>query len=156
MLNPLNPSRRRLTAMAILGALGAPALATPKKVAIEVWKGPDCSCCEDWIKVLRTQGFQVRSHDSGNSDARAALGLPARYGSCHTAKVEGYALEGHVPVREIRRLLQERPEAVGLAVPAMPRGSPGMDGPEYGGQRDPYDVLLVQRDGSARVYQSYR
>lgn len=155
MLNPVNRSRRRLTAMAILGALGTPALAASRPMAIEVWKGPGCGCCEDWVSYLRAQGFQVRSHDGGNTDARAALGMPTRYGSCHTAKVDGYALEGHVPVREIRRLLKERPVAVGLAVPAMPRGSPGMDGPDYGGQRDPFEVLLVRRDGSARVYQSY-
>ncbi|KAB2870285.1 MAG: DUF411 domain-containing protein, partial [Burkholderiaceae bacterium] len=66
------------------------------------------------------------------------------------------AIEGHVPAREIRRLLKDKPAAVGLAVPAMPVGSPGMDGPEYGGRRDPYDVLLVRRDGSADVYRSYR
>ena len=154
-MNKVNLARRQLTAAAILGAFGGPALAAAKTVAIEVWKGPGCNCCEDWVKHLQTSGFQVRSHDGGNTDARAALGMPTRYGSCHTGKVEGYALEGHVPVREIRRLLKERPAAVGLAVPAMPRGSPGMDGPEYGGQRDPHDVLLVQRDGGARVYQSY-
>ncbi len=82
--------------------------------------------------------------------------MPIRFGACHTAQVGGYALEGHVPAREIHRLLKDRPTAVGLAVPAMPRGSPGMDGPEYGGARDPYDVYLVQRDGSSRVFQSYR
>jgi hypothetical protein len=73
-----------------------------------------------------------------------------------TAKVEGYAIEGHVPSREIHRLLKERPDAVGLAVPAMPLGSPGMDGPEYGGSKTPYDVLLVHRDGTSRVFQTYR
>ena len=77
-------------------------------------------------------------------------------GSCHTARVEGYALEGHVPVADVRRLLAERPDAVGLAVPGMPVGSPGMDGPAYGGRRDPYDVLLVQRDGGARIWSQYR
>ena len=154
MFEPVIRSRRLIIA-AILGVVGAPALAAAKAVDIEVWKGPGCGCCEDWVKVLRTSGFQVRSFESGNTVARAASGVPARYGSCHTAKVGGYALEGHVPLREIRRLLKERPVAVGLAVPAMPRGSPGMDGPEHGGQRDPFEVLLVQRDGSARVYQSY-
>ena len=87
---------------------------------------------------------------------RAKLGLPQRYGSCHTARIDGYVVEGHVPVRELRRLLAERPEALGLAVPDMPVGSPGMDGPEYGHRRDPFDVLLVHRDGSHRVYASYR
>ena len=82
--------------------------------------------------------------------------MPEKLGSCHTAQVGGYALEGHVPSRDIRRLLKERPKAVGLAVPGMPVGSPGMDGPEYQGRKDPYDVLLIQADGRSRVYQSYR
>jgi hypothetical protein len=81
--------------------------------------------------------------------------MPVRYGSCHTGAVEGYALEGHVPAVQIERLLAERPDAIGLAVPAMPRGSPGMDDPEYGGVRDAYDVLLVRRDGTAEVFESY-
>jgi len=84
------------------------------------------------------------------------MGIPVKFGSCHTAVVDGYALEGHVPAKEIRRLLKERPQAVGLAVPGMPVGSPGMDGPEYKGRKDPYDVLLVARDGGARSFQSYR
>ena len=76
-------------------------------------------------------------------------------GSCHTAKVAGYALEGHVPAREIQRLLKEKPKAIGLAVPGMPIGSPGMDAALYRGRVDAYDVLLVLQDGSSRVYQSY-
>jgi hypothetical protein len=86
--------------------------------------------------------------------ANDSLGLLRQRGN--TGSVDGYALEGHVPAREIRRLLAERPDAVGLSVPAMPRGSPGMDGPVYGGILDPYDVLLVDRDGRASVFQSYR
>src|SRR5690606_38171248 len=101
-------------------------------------------------------GFQVRAHDIGNTDARQRLGMPLKYGSCHTALVGGYAIEGHVPARDIQRLLKERPRAVGLAVPGTPIGSPGVDGPEYGGRRDPYGVLLVHHDGSASVYQHYR
>jgi hypothetical protein len=81
--------------------------------------------------------------------------MPMRLGSCHTAQVEGYAIEGHVPAREIRRLLAERPDAVGLAVPGMPIGSPGMDGHAYGTRKDPYDVLLVRKDGSTTSFQSY-
>jgi hypothetical protein len=83
------------------------------------------------------------------------LGVPLRLGSCHTASVGGYAIEGHVPAREIRRLLKERPAATGLAVPAMPVGSPGMDGPAYGQRKDPYEVLLVAKDGSTTTYQRY-
>jgi hypothetical protein len=108
------------------------------------------------VKHLERNGFAVRVHDVGNTDARKRLRMPLELGSCHTAQVGGYAIEGHVPAREVHRLLRERPAAIGLAVPAMPLGSPGMDGPEYGGRKTPYDVLLVLRDGSHRVYQSYR
>lgn len=158
--HPLPPAARRLNRRAALlsiaaGALPLAAMAAPK-TRVEVWKSPSCGCCQDWLAHLEANGFAVTVHDSGNTDARERLGMPLKYGSCHTAQVGGYALEGHVPAREVRRLLAERPKAVGLAVPAMPVGSPGMDGPEYGGRRDPYDVLLVARDGSARVYQSYR
>lgn len=151
------PARRRLIAALISAPLAAalPALAQDA-ARIEVYKSPTCGCCNDWIDHLKTNGFSVVAHDVGNSAARARLGLPARYGSCHTAMVDGYVVEGHVPAREIRRLLKERPQAVGLAVPEMPFGSPGMDGPKYGNKVDPYDVLLVLRDGTARVFQSYR
>ena len=135
---------------------GWAAAKAPGKPQVEVWKGPSCGCCKDWIAQLQANGFEVRSHDSGNGDARARLGMPIQYGSCHTALVGGYVVEGHVPAREIHRVLREAPKAVGLAVPAMPIGSPGMDGPEYGTRRDPYDVLLVRKDGSAAVYQAYR
>lgn len=120
---------------------------------VEVWKSPDCGCCNEWIRHLRRNGFEVTVNDSGNDATRAAAGIPIALGSCHTAKVGGYAIEGHVPAREIRRLLKERPDAIGLTVPGMPIGSPGM---EFGNKRDPYDVLLVQRGGATRVYQSYR
>jgi hypothetical protein len=107
---------------------------------------------------MEASGFQVRIHDV-NEAAKAAqrlkLGMPEKLGSCHTAVVDGYVLEGHVPARDIRRLLKERPKALGLAVPGMPIGSPGMDGPAYGGRKDPYGVMLVQRDGGSSVYQSY-
>jgi len=123
---------------------------------VEVWKDSSCGCCNDWVDHLRTNGFTVRARETGNAAARKELGMPDRYGSCHTARVGGYAIEGHVPAREVQRVLRERPVAIGLAVPAMPVGSPGMDGPQYGARKDPYDVLLVRRDGSSAVFQSYR
>jgi hypothetical protein len=123
---------------------------------MQVWKSPTCGCCKDWIAIVQRAGFKVQSFDEGNNAARARFGLPARYGSCHTARIGGYVVEGHVPVREIRRLLDENPDAIGIAVPGMPVGSPGMDGPEYGARRDPYEVLLVHRDGSSRIYASYK
>lgn len=145
---------RNLLALAGASTLATDLLAqTPPRV--EVWKDPNCGCCEDWVSHLRANGFTVQVHNSGNTAARARLGVPDALGSCHTAQVGGYALEGHVPASDIRRLLKERPSAIGLAVPGMPIGSPGMDGAVYGGRRDAYDVLLVQRGGTTRVYQHY-
>ena len=131
------------------------ALARSDQHQITVWKDPSCGCCKDWIKHLEASGFQVQVHDTGNTAARTRLGVPEKLGTCHTALAGGYAVEGHVPAREIHRLLKEKPPAIGLAVPGMPIGTPGMDGPVYGGRKGPYDVLLIRRDGSAPVYQSY-
>jgi hypothetical protein len=132
------------------------AWATTTRPLAEVWKDPSCGCCGDWLTHLEKSGFALRVHETGNTGARAQLGIPVKLGSCHTARIGGYAIEGHVPAREIKRLLKEQPKAIGLAVPGMPMGSPGMDGPAYGKRKDPYDVLLVQADGSSTVYQSYR
>jgi hypothetical protein len=153
-----DPARRRLCAALAVTVLALPAGASARsgKTQVEVWLSPTCGCCGDWIRHLEADGFAVRRHDIGNAAARRRLGIPEALGSCHTALVQGYAIEGHVPAREIRRLLRERPQAIGLAVPGMPIGSPGMDGPEYGGRRDPYDVLLVLAGGATRVFQSYR
>lgn len=152
--------RRRLVGSSALLLVAAPSIVPlPTRAAasvIEVWTGPSCSCCHDWIEHLQANGFEVITHDGGNYEARAALGMPIRYGSCHSAEVDGFAIEGHVPASDIHHLLEERPDAIGLSVPAMPRGAPGMDGPVYRGIRDPYDVLLVQHDGSVEVYRSYR
>jgi hypothetical protein len=98
----------------------------------------------------------VQAFNTGNNGIRARLGIAQKLGSCHTAKIDGYAIEGHVPAADIKRLLEEKPEAIGLAVPGMPIGSPGMDGPAYGDRKDPYDVLLIHVDGSTSVYQDYR
>ena len=156
-----SPTRRRaLRGLALLGAGAALPAWSQKRagapVAYEVWKDPNCGCCGDWIDHMQSHGFKATVHDSGNNAVRARLGLDKRYASCHTALVGGYVIEGHVPAREVQRLLRDKPQALGLAVPGMPVGSPGMDGPEYGGRRDAYDVLLVLRDGSSRVFQSYR
>ena len=128
--------------------------ATPKPL-VEVWKDPNCGCCKDWMAHLEGAGFVVKAHDKGNTAARAVLGMPQRLGSCHTAVVQGYVIEGHVPATDIQRLLAEQPQALGLAVPGMPVGSPGMDGEVYGGRRDAYQVLLVQKNGSTQVFSRY-
>jgi len=123
--------------------------------AVQVWKDASCGCCHDWITHMEQHGFQVQAHDTGNNAVRKRLGLAEKYGSCHTALVGGYVLEGHVAAAEVKRLLRERPGALGLAVPGMPVGSPGMDGAVYGGRRDRYDTLLVLRDGTSRVFQRH-
>jgi hypothetical protein len=151
--------KRRFLIQALASLAGAsalpPSLMAQTKPLVEVWKDPDCGCCQDWISHLEANGFRIKVQGSGNTAARARLGVPDKLGSCHTAQVGGYALEGHVPARDIHQILKERPKAVGLAVPGMPVGSPGMDGPAYGGRKDPYDVLLVLEDGNSRIYQSY-
>lgn len=145
---------QRLLVLPLAAAL-APAQAAPAKPLVEVWKDPTCGCCEDWVLHLKKSGFAVRVNDSGNDAARKRLGIPAALGSCHTATVGGYTLEGHVPAKDVQRLLREKLQAVGLAVPGMPVGSPGMDGAIYQGRKDPFDVLLVLPGGGTRVYQSY-
>ena len=143
----------------LMGALMLPlagmAAAPPKSIPMEVWKDPSCGCCKDWIAAMEQAGFSVRVSDTGNKGVRAQMGLSAQLGSCHTARVAGYLVEGHVPAREIKRLLRDKPDALGLTVPGMKVGSPGMDGPVYKGRKDPYEVLLVRRDGSTSVYQKY-
>jgi hypothetical protein len=122
---------------------------------IEVWKDPNCGCCHLWVEHLQANGFQVVVRDVGNAAARQRLGMPDKLGSCHTAKVGGYVIEGHVPAADIQRLLKQRPNALGLTVPGMVVGSPGMDGPEYKGRKEAFDVLLVHKDGSTKIFQRY-
>ena len=152
------PGRRHalLATLAVIAwGVGNPVAADPAR-DIVVWKSPTCGCCKDWIVHLRKNGFRVTSHDIDDTAAvRARLGMPESQASCHTASVGGYVIEGHVPARELQRLLRERPRALGLSVPGMVVGSPGMDTPAYGGRSDPYDVRLVQRDGATQVYASY-
>ncbi len=131
------------------------AQAAPAKPEVEVWKDPNCGCCEGWVSHLQKSGFAVRVFNDGNTAARKRLGIPDVLGSCHTGSVGGYALEGHVPAKDVQRLLREKPKAIGLAVPGMPVGSPGMDGAIYEGRKDAFDVLLVLPGGGTRVFQSY-
>ncbi len=119
---------------------------------VVVFKSKSCGCCNDWVRHLRSNGFRVDTRDVEDIPGqRAKLGVPQDLGSCHTATVGGYAIEGHVPAADIRRLLKERPRARGLAVPGMPLGSPGMEGP----RKDPYDTLLFQTDGSHIVFERH-
>ena len=146
---------------ASLSSLPALASAASTKTPMEGWKDPSCGCCKDWIVLMEQSGFAVKVHEVGNNGVRAQLGLPQRLGSCHTALVGGYLIETHVPAADVRKLLKAKPKALGIAVPGMPVGSPGMDGPEYGGRKDAYDVLLVTKnvtkaDVSTSVFTHYR
>jgi len=120
---------------------------------ILVYKDPSCGCCTGWVEHLKSAGFPVTVRDVvDTTPERKRLGMPEAFAGCHTATVAGYVLEGHVPAAEVKRLLADRPAAIGLAVPGMPVGSPGM---EAGGRIDPYDVLLVGRNGQASVFAKY-
>ena len=137
---------------ALAALLALPLAASAAQPVIEVYKTATCGCCKEWVKHLEANGFKVKAQDVANpSDYREKFGIPAEYGSCHTGHVNGYAIEGHVPAGDIKRLLAERPKARGLAVPAMPMGSPGMEGP----RKDPYEVLLVKDGGKASVFKRY-
>lgn len=117
---------------------------------VTVYKTATCGCCSKWADHIEAAGFPVKTVDVTDLGAvKAEHGIPAAYGSCHTAVVDGYAVEGHVPAEDVKRLLAERPQAAGLAVPGMPIGSPGMETP--GRRADRYEVLLVQ-DGDATVF----
>lgn len=123
--------------------------ATPAALpTVAVYKSPSCSCCEKWVGHLREAGFEVEVHDVDNvHPVKMRVGLPPGKGSCHTAEVAGYFLEGHVPAADVKRLLTERPTARGLAVPGMPAGSPGMELPD--GRIQPFDVELIAADGTS-------
>ena len=128
----------------------APSPASAQTVTVH--KTPWCRCCTAWVDHLRDNGFDVVVKEEEDlRPVRTRLGVPDPLMSCHTGKVDGYAVEGHVPAREIRRLLRERPDATGLSVPGMPQGSPGMETPN---PPDRYNVLLFSEDG-AQTYATY-
>ncbi|MGE0582579.1 MAG: DUF411 domain-containing protein [Steroidobacteraceae bacterium] len=118
---------------------------------VVVHKSPACGCCEAWVTHMKSAGFPVEVKNVDNLDAiKTKVGVPYAKGSCHTAEVDGYFVEGHVPAADVKRLLAERPQAKGLTVPGMPAGSPGMETPD--GTAQPYDVELVAADGTTTVF----
>ncbi|RZI44415.1 DUF411 domain-containing protein [Herbaspirillum sp. HC18] len=144
--------RRTLLQAMLAAAAGIPLAHAAASPTIHVYKSASCGCCSEWVKHLEANGFTVKTQNVANpSDYREKFGMPQALGSCHTAVVQGYVLEGHVPAAEVKRMLKEKPTAVGLAVPAMPMGAPGMEG----NRNDPYDVLLVQADGRYSTYRHY-
>jgi hypothetical protein len=119
---------------------------------VVVYKSEHCGCCVGWVRHMEAAGFKVEVVNQENLDPiKRLLGVPPKLESCHTAKVDRYYIEGHIPAEDVIRMLTEKPLAAGLAVPNMPIGSPGM---EQGNRREPYDVLLVQRNGKTSVYAS--
>lgn len=153
--NDMTTIRAKLAAAAVaVIALSSQAVAAG---SMEVLKSASCGCCVSWGKHMRQAGFTVTEIDlplAALNAAKTEAGLKPGQTSCHTARIDGFVIEGHVPAREVERLLKERPDAIGLTVPDMPYGSPGMG--EAGPDADPYDVLLVKRDGTTEVFASYR
>jgi hypothetical protein len=115
-----------------------------------IYKSPTCGCCQKWVDHVKAAGFETKVHDVENvGTIKARHGVPAELSSCHTALIDNYVIEGHVPADVIQKLLKEKPAALGLAVPGMPMGSPGM---EMGTQKDPYEVLAFTKNGKTTVF----
>ncbi len=137
---------------AILVAIMASPLGTVRAADFTVYKSPWCGCCANWINHLKANGHSVTVREVEDLDPiKKTAGVPAPLQACHTAMASSYVIEGHVPARDIERLLNERPAAAGLSVPGMPAGSPGMEG----GGREPYSVVLFRKDSSAEIYARY-
>jgi hypothetical protein len=157
MKNKVSLSRRQWLILASGYLVAAPLAALAEGIYpdIHVVKNPQCGCCNAWIEILKDKGFNVTTEDRSGSfltEFKIQSGVPNDMMSCHTASIDGYFIEGHVHASAIKRLIKERPNALGLAVPAMPYGSPGM-GPEY--EREAYNVYIISADGSAAVFQHY-
>lgn len=142
----------------LIGGLGNTLMArsltaNSSTLSMIVYKTPNCGCCVKWVVHLEELGFSVETinvTDTGPIARR--YGVPSSLRSCHTAITDGYAIEGHVPAKDIIRLIEEKPTVAGLAVPGMPVGSPGM---EFGDRRDPYQVLAFDSNGESRIFASY-
>lgn len=141
-----------VAAVTLLASASAPAPAVPAATVVQVtvFKDANCGCCKDWVEHLRTHGYQVTARDTSDvSGIKRAGRVPQRLYSCHTAFVNGYVVEGHVPAQDIQRMLDEKPRIAGIAVPGMPVGSPGM---EVGNRKDRYEVIAFNRDGTTSVF----
>src|SRR5262245_53635606 len=134
---------RLLSLVAAIALLGSTLAATAETTSIEVWKSPTCGCCEKWVRHLEENGFTVKANDTDSSALEAikrASGISEKLDACYTGKIGGYVIEGHVPASDVKRLIAEHPDAIGLTVPGMPLGSPGME--QKDGKTEAYDVLL--------------
>ena len=145
----------RLGGLAVVAAITAASaprahLTTSAAIEVTVFKSPTCGCCKEWVEHLRRHAFTVVSKDTSDvSSVKRTAHVPANLYSCHTAFVNGYVVEGHVPAEDIQRLLKDKPKIAGIAVPGMPAGSPGM---EAGPRKDAYEVVAFKRDGTTSVY----
>lgn len=151
-------STTKTPVVAVAGAAPAAgrvvAPASTDAATITVYKSPTCGCCANWVEHMQKHGYKMVVHDTEDmAPVKAQLGVPEAMGSCHTATVGGYVLEGHVPAGDVARLLRERPAVLGLAVPGMPIGSPGMEMP--GTAPDRYDVVAFERGNGSRVFASH-
>lgn len=145
--------RTVLSTVAAAAIAAVPTFAATSLPQVEVFKNPNCGCCGAWVDHLKAAGFPVKVTEVSDTGAvRKRYGIPDELGGCHTGVVSGYAVEGHVPAEEIKRLLAKKPAAAGLSVPGMPVGSPGM---EVGSRKDPYQVLLIDKAGHSSVFATY-
>lgn len=144
-----------LIAVAVVAlAAGVGLMGQSRARTVDVYKSPTCGCCSQWVDHLRSHGFQVRVTDSESVDQlKTKHGVPQQARSCHTALIDGYVVEGHVPATDIQRLLKERPQIAGIAVPGMPIGSPGMEVP--GMKPQAFNVIGFSKDGSTRVFAAH-
>jgi hypothetical protein len=145
---------RPLLALSLVILWVFPAVAATE-TSVEVWKSATCACCGNWVKHLEANGFAVTvnaAEPAMLAQIKRQAGISTKLASCHTAKIDGYVIEGHVPAPDMKRLVAEHPDAVGLTVPGMPVGSPGM---EQGVESEPYDVLLIKKDGTTEVFAHY-
>ncbi len=141
-----------LAGIALGIGFGLPSQKVAAGETVVVYKSPTCGCCKEWVKHLQQNGYRVEVHEQYNvNPVKNELGVPSSLRSCHTAKVRGYVIEGHVPAADIARLLKEKPDIAGLAAPGMPMGSPGMEGP----RKDPYDVIAYGANGRTSVFASH-
>lgn len=136
----------------VLGSILLTMAGGAQAASMTVYKTATCGCCKDWVAHVRAAGHDVTVQDVSRAslvERKRSLGLDLQLAACHTAVVEGYVVEGHVPASDIERMLRERPDIAGIAAPGMPGGSPGMD---YGDRRDPYNVIAFRADGAMEVF----
>jgi hypothetical protein len=152
MPTAFNVARIGLLSAIVLVSAGAPSRAQSPGPEVVVYKSATCGCCRNWVEHMRAHGFAMTTHDVDNiNQVKAEHRVPSEAASCHTAVVDGYVVEGHVPADAVQRLLRERPDVLGIAVPGMPIGSPGM---EMNGRQDSYSIVTFDDKGQVRLFES--